>query len=134
MQTAPPQPGWPRVKPWLLLFAGMLLWFQLCSATAREQFDIPVIGWHELPVEARDTITLMRRGGPFPYSRDATVFGNYERVLPKQKRGYYHEFTVKTPGVSSRGARRIVAGGDWKTTRELYYTANHYASFRRIKE
>ncbi|WP_304797012.1 ribonuclease domain-containing protein [Lacisediminimonas sp.] len=107
---------------------------QFCIATAREPQGDATIGWHELPAEARETVKLMRQGGPFPYPKDGSVFGNYERVLPKQKRGYYHEFTVKTPGLASRGARRIVAGGDWKTTRELYYTTNHYASFRRIKE
>lgn len=126
--------GQARRKPWFFMLTALLLWLHLCAATAREPIDSSAIAWHALPAEARETIRLMRQGGPFPYSKDGTVFGNYERVLPKQKRGYYHEFTVKTPGISSRGARRIVAGGDWRTSRELYYTANHYVSFRRIKE
>nr|WP_241673030.1 ribonuclease domain-containing protein [Lacisediminimonas profundi] len=106
----------------------------MCAAMARATPDVTVIEWQQLPAEAREVVRLIRQGGPFPYAKDGSVFGNYEGVLPKQKRGYYHEFTVKTPGLSSRGARRIVVGGDWKTSRELYYTGNHYASFQRIKE
>ena len=83
-----------------------------------------------LPPEARATLQLIRQGGPFPYERDATVFGNFERLLPKRERGYYREYTVKTPGVKSRGARRIVAGRGG----ELYYTEDHYKSFRRVRE
>jgi len=84
----------------------------------------------QLPAEARETIALIRRGGPFPYERDGLVFGNFEKRLPAQPRGYYREYTVRTPGVKSRGARRIVAGRGG----ELYYTDDHYGSFRRIKE
>ena len=84
----------------------------------------------ELPAEARQTLRLIKDGGPFPFPRDGIVFGNFEKRLPLQKRGYYREYTVKTPGVRSRGARRIIAGnGD-----EFYYTADHYASFQRIRE
>ena len=82
----------------------------------------------ELPPEARATLSLIRKGGPFPYARDGAVFGNRERQLPKRKRGYYHEYTVATPGARDRGARRIVAGQGG----ELYYTDDHYRSFRRI--
>lgn len=78
-----------------------------------------------LPAEARQTLRLIDRGGPFPYGRDGSVFGNVERVLPRQPRGWYREYTVPTPGESDRGPRRIVAGRDG--TR--YYTADHYASF-----
>ena len=88
----------------------------------------------ELPPEARHTLRLIRQGGPFPYEKDGSVFGNYERLLPKQKRGYYREFTVKTPGARNRGARRIVAGGEAGAPREYFYTDDHYASFRRIQE
>ena len=84
----------------------------------------------QLPAEARETIALIRRGGPFPYERDGIVFGNFEKRLPAQPRGYYREYTVRTPGVKNRGARRIVAGRGG----ELYYTDDHYGSFRRIKE
>ena len=83
-----------------------------------------------LPVEAKETLRLIKQGGPFPYSRDGIVFGNYEKRLPKRQRGYYHEYTVKTPGVRSRGARRIICG----QAAECYYTADHYETFKRIKE
>jgi len=84
----------------------------------------------QLPKEARETLALIKKGGPYPYAKDGTVFGNREARLPKQKRGYYLEYTVKTPGERTRGARRIVAGqgGDY------WYTDDHYATFRRIRE
>jgi len=84
----------------------------------------------ELPVEARETFQHIRQGGPFSYARDGVEFRNYERHLPRQPRGYYHEYTVKTPGVKSRGARRIVCG----PLPECYYTADHYRHFKRIRE
>ena len=84
----------------------------------------------ELPVEARRTLELIRKGGPFPYDRDGATFGNFEKRLPVKGRGYYQEYTVRTPGASNRGARRIVAGKGG----ELYYTDDHYQSFKRIKE
>jgi ribonuclease T1 len=82
----------------------------------------------ELPPEARRTLALIEKGGPFPYERDGIVFGNREGLLPKRARGHYHEYTVKTPGSRDRGARRIVTGGPG----EYYYTEDHYRSFRRI--
>ncbi|MEU4389138.1 ribonuclease domain-containing protein [Kribbella sp. NPDC023855] len=83
----------------------------------------------DLPPEARQTLELIDKGGPYPYRRDGVVFKNFEKILPKQETGYYHEFTVKTPGENDRGARRIVTGkGD-----ERYYTDDHYKSFRRIQ-
>jgi ribonuclease T1 len=86
-----------------------------------------------LPPEARHTDKLIRAGGPFPYSKDGTVFGNRERLLPMRPRGHYREYTVKTPGSRDRGARRIVCGGAPPTAPEVcYYTADHYASFNRI--
>lgn len=88
----------------------------------------------QLPKEARHTLFLIRQGGPFPYARDGVVFNNYEGVLPKRKRGYYREFTVKTPGKRNRGARRIVSGGEAATSGEYYYTEDHYATFKRIRE
>lgn len=82
-----------------------------------------------LPSQAYDTLELIEEGGPFPYSQDGAVFQNREGVLPSHSTGYYHEYTVKTPGSSTRGARRIVTGSK---TDEDYYTADHYATFNLI--
>jgi ribonuclease T1 len=84
----------------------------------------------DLPPEARQTLALIRKGGPFPYDRDGIVFGNREKLLPQRERGWYLEYTVPTPGARNRGARRIVAA----RSGEFYYTDDHYASFRRIRE
>ncbi|MEU5025763.1 MULTISPECIES: ribonuclease domain-containing protein [Streptomyces] len=84
------------------------------------------ICYSDLPSQAHDTLDLIASGGPFPYPQDGTVFQNREGILPSQASGYYHEYTVKTPGSDTRGARRIVTG---KKTDEDYYTADHYASF-----
>ncbi|MEU9403909.1 ribonuclease domain-containing protein [Streptomyces sp. NPDC048242] len=81
-----------------------------------------------LPVEARRTLALIDRGGPYPYTRDGVVFGNYEGLLPKHQRGYYHEYTVPTPNSRTRGARRIITGQGT----EFYYTDDHYNSFRAV--
>ena len=88
----------------------------------------------ELPSQARETYGLIRRGGPFPYEKDGSVFGNRERLLPAARRGYYREYTVATPGSRDRGARRIVCGGPARAPLACYYTADHYASFRQIVE
>jgi ribonuclease T1 len=88
------------------------------------------IGIAELPPEARATLSLIRAGGPFPYPQDGRTFGNREQRLPLRDRGYYREYTVRTPGARDRGARRIVAGNGG----EFYYTADHYRIFRRIRE
>ncbi|WP_030017390.1 ribonuclease domain-containing protein [Streptomyces monomycini] len=82
----------------------------------------------KLPAQARDTLRLIDARGPFPYPKDGTVFGNHERQLPKQKRGYYHEYTVRTPGSKDRGARRIVTGD----SHETYYTDDHYRTFKAV--
>lgn len=84
------------------------------------------ICYGDLPSQAYDTLRLIQQGGPYPYSQDGSVFQNRERVLPRQSSGYYHEYTVKTPGSSTRGARRIVTG---QRNEEDYYTADHYATF-----
>ncbi|MBJ7514926.1 MAG: ribonuclease [Stenotrophomonas sp.] len=81
-----------------------------------------------LPAEARHTITLIQRGGPFPHRQDGSVFGNREQRLPQRERGYYREYTVETPGAGNRGARRIITGG--KPPDAWYYTSDHYESFR----
>ena len=85
---------------------------------------------NDLPPEALDTLQLIKQGGPFPYSKDGTMFYNREGQLPNKPKGYYHEYTVKTPGASNRGARRIVSGADG----EYYYTDDHYRTFKLIKE
>lgn len=95
-------------------------------------FDSGTIRMTELPQEAQQTILSIQQGGPLPYRKDGSVFGNYEKVLPQQKRGYYREFTVKTPRARNRGARRIITGG--QPPREYYYTADHYRSFHRVIE
>lgn len=84
-----------------------------------------------LPPEAGDTVALIRRGGPFPHRQDGSTFGNREGHLPRKPRGWYREYTVDTPGLSHRGARRIVTGGD--PPREWYYSDDHYDSFRRFE-
>ena len=104
-----------------------LAWVFLWSTAFAFQGDVRV---GELPPEARATLALIQKGGPFPYARDGAVFGNREGRLPRRGRGYYHEYTVKTPGARDRGARRIVAG----ESGELYYSDDHYRSFRRILE
>jgi ribonuclease T1 len=110
-------------------------------AAARESYvdqGIPSIQAAALPGEARQTLTLIKQGGPFPYRKDGSVFGNYEQRLPARPRGYYREYTVPTPGSRNRGARRIVAGrgitGDVRTSGEYYFTNDHYRSFWKIRE
>jgi len=95
--------------------------------------DIGSVAFGELPTEAQTTDRLIRAGGPFPYPKDGMVFGNRERLLPLKPRGFYREYTVRTPGERDRGARRIVCGGHQATRPETcFYTRDHYASFRLI--
>lgn len=116
----------------------VILWLTLAGASgfAREAAAVDgglaAISIAELPREARETLALIRRSGPFPYDRDGIEFRNFERRLPRAGRGHYREYTVKTPGERSRGARRIIAGGNPPTV--FYYTDDHYNSFRRIQE
>lgn len=101
----------------------------LNSSTIIALTGIPTVSVNKLPPEAKQTIQLIRQGGPFPYAKDGTVFSNRERILPKAPTGYYREYTVPTPGAAGRGARRLVVGkGD-----EIYYTGDHYKSFVRVK-
>ena len=93
-------------------------------------YAVHEIAYAALPREAQQTLQTIKRGGPFAYDRDGVVFGNYERLLPQRNRGYYREYTVPTPGVKHRGARRIIAGA----VAEYYYSADHYRSFQRIRE
>ena len=117
------------MKFWLALW--MVLFFLPGPAMAqRPAAGLPEIAASQLPAEARETLKLIKRGGPYRYERDGAGFGNFERLLPQRERGYYREYTVPTPGVKSRGARRIVSGKGG----EFYYTDDHYKSFRRVRE
>lgn len=126
---------------WALLAAlvGAIGLIPAAQAGAPSDAGLFTVRADDLPQEARATLALIRRGGPFPYPhKDGSIFGNFERRLPPQPRGYYREYTVPTPGRSDRGPRRIVAGegrsADVATSGEYYYTSNHYRSFRRIVE
>jgi ribonuclease T1 len=129
------QPQWGRA------ITKLVLAFALASALgvptqgiAKESGRaLAVIEWGQLPAEAQATEKLIRSGGPFPFAKDGTTFGNRERILPAQRRGYYREYTVRTPGARDRGPRRIVCGGPKPATPDAcFYTEDHYASFRRI--
>lgn len=107
------------------------------SGAASSAVPVPTPGWAKgmatvragaLPQQARDVLALIDKGGPYQYRQDGTVFGNFEKVLPKQKRGHYHEFTVRTPGERDRGARRIVTGEGG----EFFYTDDHYKTFKAV--
>ena len=114
------------------LFVCLLLCLPFAQARGHHAHDaaaLSVITVAELPPEARDTLHLIKQGGPFPFPRDGVVFGNYEHRLPQQPRGYYHEYTVKTPGARNRGARRMVCG----VVPECYYSGDHYRTFQRIE-
>lgn len=119
---------------WVLLAAMLCLpagaQAQTYHAVQNAHAGLAIISSAELPPEARDTLRAIRNGGPFAYPRDGVVFSNYERILPKRPRGYYHEYTVKTPRRHGRGARRIIRG----ETGEYFYTADHYRTFKRILE
>jgi ribonuclease T1 len=112
---------------WRRFVLGLAL--SLFAAVALGYAPPAEVGLADLPPEARATVALIRSGAPFPYRKDGVTFGNRERLLPAP-RGYYREYTVPTPGARDRGARRIVAG----SSGELYYTDDHYRSFRRILE
>lgn len=99
-------------------------------APGRSPDGLPTVASADLPEQARTVLRLIDSGGPFPYSQDGTVFGNVEGLLPKHPRGWYHEYTVPTPGSRDRGARRIIAGQDGAR----YYTADHYESFARVED
>ena len=104
------------------------------TSSARDaEAKVSVIELKYLPPEARQTHVLIHSGGPFPFRKDGTVFGNREHLLPDHARGFYREYTVPSPGVRDRGARRIVCGGKQRRAPEsCFYSADHYASFSRI--
>lgn len=132
-----PQPSLAMLRRWrkaaLAALAALALSASVLHSACAYESPPPQVPLAELPVQARTTYARILSGGPFSYGKDGSVFGNRERLLPAEKRGYYREYTVKTPRERSRGARRIVCGG-WQPTRPqaCYYSADHYASFTRI--
>lgn len=122
------------LRAWLIICLAVL-WLPAAvqahtHPTVGASAGLATISIADLPGEARDTLRAIKRGGPFAYPRDGVVFGNFERALPKHPRGYYREYTVKTPGKRGRGSRRIISGEPG----EYYYTADHYNTFKRIQE
>lgn len=128
--------GWRRALSVILLSLASTLCAPVMAkgpAPADAKTAETTIAAAQLPEQGQKILALIHQGGPFRYDKDGTVFGNRERLLPRQPRGYYREYTVRTPGVSHRGARRIVCGGQVPTRPDAcYYTEDHYASFRRI--
>lgn len=123
-------------KKFFAILVAFLLSLQICYAFSdakriefRTDWNGAEIQYDSLPLEARQTLQLILKGGPFRYRRDGVVFHNRERILPNNPRGFYREYTVPTPGVSSRGARRIIVGGK---NLIFYYTGDHYRSFAKI--
>ena len=113
----------------------MWWWLEPASAALAPRATGTTIAIAQLPSQGKKTYRLIHAGGPFPYEKDGSVFGNRERLLPAQERGYYREYTVKSRGVQGRGARRIVCGGQQPTRPQTcYYTSDHYSSFKRIVE
>lgn len=128
-----------RTMPWMSALAAVAVAFALAllvpPAAARANPDaMPSVPLAALPAEAQSVYGLIRAGGPFRYDRDGIAFGNREGLLPARSRGYYHEYTVRTPGTKTRGARRIICGGPARAPDVCYYTDDHYQSFRRIIE
>lgn len=121
---------------WISMLMGFILLactFLVHAKPSEGTSSLATVVVSEMPREAQDTYQAIQKGGPFPYEKDGTVFGNREGLLPRHARGYYREYTVRTPGVRTRGARRIVCGGEVPTRpKACYYTQDHYASFRMI--
>ncbi|MEK7345917.1 MAG: ribonuclease [Pseudomonadota bacterium] len=124
------------LQRWMPVLLGLVLSICTVLVQARPAADAqtsPTLSVADLPREGQETYQLIRKGGPFPHEKDGTVFGNRERILPRETRGFYREYTVRTPGVKHRGARRIVCGGQVpRQPQACYYTPDHYASFRVI--
>ena len=117
------------------VLAGMSAQAKETPSTAQALQALDSVALSALPRETQTTHRLVLAGGPFPNDQDGIVFGNRERILPRKTRGYYHEYTVATPGARNRGARRLVCGGNPPTTPDVcYYTADHYNSFKRVVE
>ncbi|MFJ6833564.1 ribonuclease domain-containing protein [Streptomyces sp. NPDC091209] len=118
-----------RIGALVALMSALLVGGTAVAPANAAAASVGSICYGALPSQAYDTLDLIDSGGPFPYSQDGVVFQNREGVLPSQSTGYYHEYTVITPGSSTRGARRIVTG---KKTLEDYYTSDHYVTFKLI--
>jgi ribonuclease T1 len=124
------------IRRYLAVIAVAVLTFAGSGAAVARDYpsaDLPPIAVADLPKEARTTLERIRDKRTFPYDRDGVVFGNREGILPAKARGYYHEYTVKTPGSHNRGARRIVCGGEKGTVSDCYYSDDHYQSFKSIR-
>lgn len=132
LDRSPAWPSWRRLGLAVSLVATLASGVSVHakpSADAKQD----TVALADLPREAQNTHRLVLAGGPFPYEKDGTVFGNRERLLPTARRGYYREYTVPTPGLNHRGARRIVCGGQKPRLPDAcYYTEDHYSSFRLI--
>jgi ribonuclease T1 len=132
LQRSTPRRALPRARRialWLCALACLAITVQ-----ARTTPDAATeVALADLPEEARQVYTLIGKGGPFAFERDGVVFGNFEKLLPAKPRGYYHEYTVRTPGIKSRGARRMVCGGKATAPDACYYSDDHYRSFRKIR-
>ena len=129
----------PRMLRLVGIVLAAMLWLPLASQGSTTssspglqagQGGLPVVAVADLSPEARDTLRAIKQGGPFAFKHDGAVFNNFEKILPKRRHGYYHEYTVVTPGKNNRGVRRIISGED----SEYYYTADHYQTFKRILE
>ena len=117
----------------VLALSGGLIGMSVLAKAQAPAAVLQTVTLTALPAQGRDMMALIEKGGPFKYDKDGTVFGNREKFLPARQRGYYREYTVRTPGESSRGARRIVCGGQQPRAPDAcFYTDDHYASFRQI--
>jgi ribonuclease T1 len=122
---------WAKLS-FLLLVTGVTIGVAQAKGFVREE-TLATVSVSELPKQGQQVYALIGQGGPFAYDKDGVVFGNREQQLPKHKRGYYREYTVKTSGVRNRGAKRIVCGGlQVQSPDACYYTEDHYSSFRKI--
>jgi ribonuclease T1 len=129
-------PSWRESTTAAVLAASFLISGQgQAKETPQRVAALETVALSALPREAQATHRLILAGGPFPYSKDGAVFGNRERILPSKARGFYHEYTVATPGARDRGARRLVCGGQAPANPDVcYYTDDHYASFRQLAQ
>jgi ribonuclease T1 len=132
-------------RQWLLRGALASVFVTLAAVVSQGGLIVAAHAWETratlgtiqasaMPAEAQGVLKEIAAGGPYAYAKDGVVFGNYEHILPQQRRGYYHEYTVPTPSAHNRGARRIVCGGPSQQIGDCYYTGDHYASFQHIVE